>query len=68
MRLPSNCPLFYVPGFGITYVVAEKIKKIKKTKTCGSFLKDVLDTNCTIFLRKKYAEAQLHWFWVFFYT
>ena len=24
MRLSTNCPLFYVPGFGITYVVAEK--------------------------------------------
>ena len=32
MRLPSNCPLFYVPGFVITYVVAEKIEKVKKRK------------------------------------
>ena len=32
MRLPSNCPLFYVPGFVITYVVAEKIEKVKKNK------------------------------------
>ena len=33
MRVPSNCPLFYVSGFGITNVVAEKIEKVKKTKT-----------------------------------
>ena len=30
MRLPSNCPLFYVPGFDITYVVADQ--KSKKNK------------------------------------
>ena len=32
MRVPSNCPLFYVSGFGITNVVAEKIEKVKKQK------------------------------------
>ena len=32
MRVPSNCPLFYVSGFGITNVVAEKIEKVKKNK------------------------------------
>ena len=32
MRLPSNCSLFNVPGFVITYVVAEKIEKVKKQK------------------------------------